>query len=291
MSERIISISTDSIVFDKHNNFKLISFGSSCRKDCSSHLSFPVMETNDLSSTSPEILFSHHVDFPCDIWSAGIVLYAMVTAKLPFKNSNNNPSSLSNSNINDEPSYLVKFSFFLTDLLKKLLTKKPEQRISIEGILNHPWLSQVNFPVPNFFFSNSLYSDSSYEQDLDFELDTEINSNADQVSFLYNNPQENTLKRMKLEKDVCEELKKYGYFLDSESLSSLFSQKNRRAEQVLFRILKRSKEIEKSHILRERAKSFISPHQGLKSIEIPTIPSISHSHSQNIPHPLMNPKL
>jgi serine/threonine protein kinase len=72
-----------------------------------------------------------------DIWSAGIVLYAMVVGTFPF-------SPKTRENLRKEIMYtdLIfpdELSDDLVDLLTKMLQKDPEKRISIEEIAAHPF--------------------------------------------------------------------------------------------------------------------------------------------------------
>ena len=54
--------------------------------------------------------------------------------------SNNNNIELQYSIINKEPKKVEKISDEARDLLKGLLNKNPKRRLTIEQILNHPWL-------------------------------------------------------------------------------------------------------------------------------------------------------
>ena len=111
---------------------------------------------------APEIILNAKKDgykgFPVDIWSAGIALYIMLSGMLPFsyrksdsdndemnnsislsKHHNNN-CELQYSIINKHPKKIKKISSEAKDLLKGLLNKDPNKRLTIEEILNHPWL-------------------------------------------------------------------------------------------------------------------------------------------------------
>ena len=56
--------------------------------------------------------------------------------------SNNNNYDLQYSIINKSPKKIKKISQEARDLLKGLLNKDPSKRLTIEEILNHPWLKK-----------------------------------------------------------------------------------------------------------------------------------------------------
>ena len=103
---------------------------------------------------APEILLSSknkgYEGFPVDIWSSGISLYIMLSGTLPFNLKNNENSSIDEENnnnielqyniINKEPKKIEKISEEAKDLLKGLFNKNPQKRLTIDQILNHPWL-------------------------------------------------------------------------------------------------------------------------------------------------------
>jgi len=87
---------------------------------------------------SPEVAKGElYIGMSSDVWSCGIILFAMVTASLPFDGDN---SVIVLKKI-------VKGEFFmpiylpteLKDLIKKMLNVIPTERITISGIKKHPW--------------------------------------------------------------------------------------------------------------------------------------------------------
>ena len=109
---------------------------------------------------APEILFSSkekgYKGFPIDIWSAGIALYIMLSGTLPFSvkkedslldfdNNNKNKKknlALKQAIMFSEPKKIEKISSNAKNLLHGLLNKDPNKRLTIEQILNHPWLKE-----------------------------------------------------------------------------------------------------------------------------------------------------
>ena len=75
-----------------------------------------------------------------DLWSAGILLYAMCMGELPFEDDN--MQRLLQKIAYTEPMYPSTISPPLKDLLCRLLTKDPAERITLQKIKVHPWFSQ-----------------------------------------------------------------------------------------------------------------------------------------------------
>ncbi|KAI9296814.1 kinase-like protein [Neoconidiobolus thromboides FSU 785] len=74
-----------------------------------------------------------------DIWAMGIILYCMTIGKMPFKGSN--VLEIRDSIIEQELQLPTDLDSNLVDLLKKLLDKNPDTRITMEEIRVHPWLT------------------------------------------------------------------------------------------------------------------------------------------------------
>jgi serine/threonine protein kinase len=76
-----------------------------------------------------------------DIWSSGIILYAMNCGFLPFEDKN--VSTLYSKIKKGEFRMPNHLSDPLKDLLKSILNTNPEERFTIDQILAHPWMNNA----------------------------------------------------------------------------------------------------------------------------------------------------
>lgn len=77
-----------------------------------------------------------------DIWSSGVVLYAMLSGTVPFKG--NNIKELHQSILRGLVHNIADISEEANHLIQSLLEIDPKKRITISQILSHPWLINVN---------------------------------------------------------------------------------------------------------------------------------------------------
>ena len=87
---------------------------------------------------SPEMVAGKKYDgFKIDVWSCGIILYAMLCGYLPFEDPDNEVLFKKILECNLEfPSYVKELSI---DLINKILVTDPEKRITIPEIKKHPF--------------------------------------------------------------------------------------------------------------------------------------------------------
>ena len=98
---------------------------------------------------APEILKdSPYNPYMTDIWSSGVVLYAMITGFFPFRGVNE--TELHRNILSGVFPKIKDVSNELKDLLSKILEVNPNKRISIDGILNHPWMTQNENIINNY---------------------------------------------------------------------------------------------------------------------------------------------
>ena len=75
-----------------------------------------------------------------DLWSLGVLLFAMVCGTVPFKASN--MPDLHKLILKAEFSFpsSVKLSKGVKDLISRLIVLSPNKRLSIPEIMRHPWV-------------------------------------------------------------------------------------------------------------------------------------------------------
>ncbi|KAK6460588.1 kinase-like domain-containing protein [Scheffersomyces coipomensis] len=137
----------ENLLLDKHKNVIISDFGfvNSYNKD-----------KNDFMKTScgspcyaaPELVLtqSPYEGRKVDIWSLGVILYAMLSGYLPF---DDDPENEDGSDIVKLYHYICKtpltfpeyVSPLARDLLRKIIVPDPKRRINLNEIRNHPWLS------------------------------------------------------------------------------------------------------------------------------------------------------
>lgn len=88
-------------------------------------------------TVSPEIIKHEAYTKETDVWSFGVVLYAMVCGKFPF--NERSPKRLFSKITHGRFSISPSLSPNVVDLISKLLVVNPKRRLSFEEALEHPW--------------------------------------------------------------------------------------------------------------------------------------------------------
>lgn len=137
----------ENLLLDKHRNVIITDFGFANRFE---HKKDDLMATSCGSPcyAAPELVISDglYVGSAVDIWSCGVILYAMLSGYLPFDDDPANPDG---DNINLLYRYIVNtpltFPDYIStearDLLSKMLVPDPEHRCSLADIMAHRWLA------------------------------------------------------------------------------------------------------------------------------------------------------
>ena len=123
------------VLLDRYNNIRLTDFGLSNTFSDNN----PVLNTGCGSPAfvAPEIAMGKSYTKAADIWSLGVMLYEMATGKLPFEGDD--VHTIMTAIVHQEPLYPMTMSRELINLLKRMLCKSPEQRITIKEIRENEW--------------------------------------------------------------------------------------------------------------------------------------------------------
>lgn len=139
----------ENLLLDKKKNIKIVDFGLS-----------NVYRNNELLLTAcgspcyaaPEMLSGKRYNgLQVDIWSSGIVLYAMICGTLPFEDPDNNTLYKKiKQGIFKIPEFV---SDKAKDILHRILNIDPAKRYTVEQIKSHPWFNMIN---PKLYMSEGL---------------------------------------------------------------------------------------------------------------------------------------
>ena len=142
-----LDLSLENIMLDNNYNVKIIDFGLA-RRSKSFEFSGVYGGIGKVLYMSPELLCGKKFNgIKCDIWSMGVILFALITSRSPFNKPNTTDEAfnliyngdlhqyvyrLNNNDINNLCSDSIK-------LIENMLCKS-SMRISIENILCHKWM-------------------------------------------------------------------------------------------------------------------------------------------------------
>lgn len=137
----------ENVLFDDKHQIKLIDFGLAANCSAANMANNKNQQPLDQLSTccgsvtyaAPEVISGGLYSGPAvDVWSAGVMLYALLVGQLPF-NDSSIPKLYQKiqAGIKSLPQFL---SPNARDLIMKMLTVDPSKRITIRQVLVHPWL-------------------------------------------------------------------------------------------------------------------------------------------------------
>ena len=154
-------LKAENVLLDRHKHVRVIDFGLSNTVEND----VKIMETacGSPAYAAPEMIRGEKYTMSTDIWSLGILLFAICAGYLPFDDQNMN--RLMQKIVFQTVQYPPFFSKNLVDLLENMLTKNPQDRITIHEIMNHPWM-QGNSNLVKFGQSDIKVSDDQVFADL-----------------------------------------------------------------------------------------------------------------------------
>lgn len=118
---------------------------------------------------------------PLDVWSLGVILFAIVCGRLPFEGSDLNGTNRPRENVirnrivRGQYKLDEHFSPALADLITQMLKPDPNERATIPEIFGHPWVRGAAGPAGlgsdlMLLNSRSAQDDEAGDDDLDFAI-------------------------------------------------------------------------------------------------------------------------
>ena len=130
----------ENLLLDSKKNIKIADFGLSNLYDKNQLLK---TACGSPCYAAPEMINGfNYVPIMVDIWSSGIILFAMICGYLPFEDNNND---ILYKKITDGKFYFPNFvSDLARDLIKGILNVDPKKRFDLNKIKNHSWFNMIN---------------------------------------------------------------------------------------------------------------------------------------------------
>ena len=127
---------------------------------------------------APEMINQSGHNKSVDIWAIGILLFEMLTGRTPFnlygdRNQLYNSIKILNINWPDD------FPILAKDLIKKILCIDPDERLSLDEIINHQWFRDT--PSLRPFLNNMNYADKSKLKIHLLESNSENDKNSNNI--------------------------------------------------------------------------------------------------------------
>ena len=120
---------------------KIGDFGLSCHLNEGEQI---IKRAGTIGFMAPEVVMDEPSDFKADIWSLGVMLYALLSSRVPFSGSTKDETAekICQAPLSFERSAWKEVSSGCQGLLTQMLEKDQTARLSIEEVLAHPWFAQ-----------------------------------------------------------------------------------------------------------------------------------------------------
>lgn len=129
----------ENILLDKQENVKLCDFGFT--REYEGKASYLQTFCGTICYSAPEMLKGEkYAGEKVDVWSLGIILYALLAGELPYDDDDDQITK--KRILSDEPTFNEKFTDDAKALINLLLSKRPLIRPSLDEILAHPFLAE-----------------------------------------------------------------------------------------------------------------------------------------------------
>nr|XP_022341133.1 sucrose non-fermenting protein kinase 1-like isoform X2 [Crassostrea virginica] len=137
-------IKCENVLLDENHDLKLTDFGFSCQ--CNERDTILRTSCGSYAYTAPEVIRAKgYSGFRSDIWSLGIILFAMVNGRLPFNDAQ--IAEMEEEMKMQRLKFERNISFECMALIRKLLQYSPQNRPLIGEVVKDCWLTGKK-PIP-----------------------------------------------------------------------------------------------------------------------------------------------
>jgi len=203
----------ENLLLNKDKDIKIVDFGlSNIYKDGQ------LLKTACGSPcyASPEMIAGHWYEpSRCDVWSCGVILFALVCGYLPFEDGNT--AALYRKILHADYRTPRFISESVTELIGRMLTTDPEKRITIAEIREHPWYQQV----PDI--ARSCFSENVKEKEIDQEVVDKLVGHGFELNFVVESVRNNKHNNATTSYHLLLEKKRHGQPLESADAIDLIS--------------------------------------------------------------------
>jgi 5'-AMP-activated protein kinase catalytic alpha subunit len=133
----------ENLLLDYQHNLKLVDFGLSNTYKQGETLKTPC---GSPCYAAPEMIEGKlYYGSRVDVWSSGVILFAMVAGFLPFEDKDT--SKLYQKILSGEFQMPKNLSKDCQHMLKAVMETDPDKRLTTQQIMDHPWYKNQHKPV------------------------------------------------------------------------------------------------------------------------------------------------
>ncbi|OWB69343.1 hypothetical protein B5S33_g3004 [[Candida] boidinii] len=156
----------ENILLDEQMRVQITDFGTAKILDCNDNGIYPSdSRANSFVGTaeyvSPELLNDKYCGKPADIWAFGCILYQMIAGKPPFKATNEYLTFQKICKL--QYAFTAGFPIIIRDLVKKILTLSPRDRLNLKSIKAHFFYNDINWNDLNSIWNKQPPELSAYK--------------------------------------------------------------------------------------------------------------------------------
>ena len=165
----------ENLLLDEQGNLRVTDFGLSIVTEHT--VEYLKTRCGTPQYIAPEILMDDvYLGPPADLWSAGLILYVMLAALMPF--DGDTMDEILNSVLNAQIYWPKDFPPLARKLIEKLVVRDPSKRGTVEDIRKDPWFAVDYVPtaVPESMQHPETFEIDVVETKFQKELSPEVNA-------------------------------------------------------------------------------------------------------------------